>query len=62
MDKKVYIIPVMNSRHLILGGAIAQIPTYGDTGGSVGGDATLTKERNEEGVADSEGWNEKGLW
>jgi len=63
MDKKVYIIPVMNSRHLILGGAIAQIPTYGDTGGSVGGDGALTKERREEEFAASaEGWDEKGLW
>ena len=61
MDKKAYIIPRMNSRHMILGGAIAQVPAYGDTGASTDGSNTLTKERNED-VAEAEGWNENGLW
>lgn len=59
MDKKTYIIPRMNSRHLILGGAIAQIPVYDNP---VSGGGGLTKERNEEDMVGSEGWTEKGLW
>ncbi len=60
MDKKVYIIPEMNSRHMVLAGAIADgFPIYSD-GGSVEGE--LTKERKEDNMSESEGWNEKGLW
>ena len=60
MNKKAYIIPEMNSRHMVLAGAIADgFPIYSD-GGSVEGE--LTKERKEDDMAESEGWTEKGLW
>ena len=60
MNKKAYIIPEMNSRHMVLAGAIADgFPIYSD-GGSVEGE--LTKERKEDNMSESEGWNEKGLW
>ena len=60
MNKKAYIIPQTNFRHMVLAGALAQnFPIYSD-GGSVEGE--LTKERKEDDMADSEGWNEKGLW
>ena len=60
MNKKAYIIPEMNSRHMVLAGAIADgFPIYSD-GGSVEGE--LTKERKEDNMSESEGWTEKGLW
>lgn len=61
MNKKAYIIPQTNFRHMVLTGALAQnFPIYTD-GGSVEGE--LTKERREEEFAASEeGWDEKGLW
>ena len=61
MNKKAYIIPQMNSRHMVLAGAIADgFPIYSE-GGSVEGE--LTKERREEEFsASEEGWDEKGLW
>ena len=60
MNKKAYIIPQTNFRHMVLAGALAQtFPIYSD-GGSVEGE--LTKERKEDDMAESEGWNEKGLW
>ena len=46
MNKKTYIIPTIHSEHLILGGAIADIPTYGDTGSQIDGSQGLTKERD----------------
>ncbi len=46
MSKKIYIIPAIHSEHLILGGALAQIPSYGDSGSQVNGSQGLTKERD----------------
>ena len=60
MNKKAYINPQMNSRHMVLAGALAQgFPIYSD-GGSV--ENELTKERKEDDMAETEGWSEKGLW
>ena len=45
MNKKIYIIPQTSSEHIIMAGAIAGIPVYGETGSPTesGG---LTKERD----------------
>ena len=45
MNKKKYIIPKTSSEHIIMAGAIAGIPVYGETGSPTesGG---LTKERD----------------
>ncbi len=44
MNKKKYIIPQTSSEHIIMAGAIAGVPVYGETGSPTesGG---LTKER-----------------
>lgn len=62
MKKKAYIIPAIHSEYLILGGALAQIPTYGDTGSQVNGSQGLAKERDTE--YDEKEWGkiEKTIW
>lgn len=63
MNKKTYIIPTIHSEHLILGGAIADIPTYGDSGSQMDGSQGLSKERDTHEYEEKDwGEVEKTIW
>lgn len=56
MDKKPYIIPFIICDHVIMEGALAEVPIYGETGSPTesGG---LVKERNED-IEKNDDWGE----
>ena len=56
MNKKIYIIPQTSSEHVIMAGAIADVPVYGETG-STTNSGGLVKERDEN-IEKNDDWGE----